>query len=76
METTLWHDDPMPSGKYAGIPMKYVPAEYLLFIYEKRMIRNDVDTYVIDNYWTLKKERDLKCGSLRSNENDLKQCRT
>lgn len=52
-------ESPMPFGKYKGTPMKDVPAQYLLFMwenYKRKHFNADVFTYIEENLDVLKKE--------------------
>jgi len=57
---TLQDTDPMPFGKYKGIPMSDVPASYLHYLWTNGMKQqtktNDVADYVSRNIDALKKE--------------------
>jgi hypothetical protein len=44
----------MPFGKYAGIPMISVPADYLLWLYDKRKFTRDLRIYIEDHLDVLK----------------------
>ena len=46
----------MTSGKYTGIRMANVPAEYLIWVYENKKCRADVAEYVKDNLDVLRKQ--------------------
>ena len=46
----------MTFGKYAGIRMANVPAEYLIWIYENKKCRADVAEYVKENLDVLRKQ--------------------
>lgn len=53
----LTDTDEMPFGKYKGIKMIDVPADYLLFIYNDREIaKGNVRDYILDNLEVLKEE--------------------
>jgi len=42
--------DLMPYGKYKDMPMKDVPAEYLLFLSDNNKCNKSVRAYVTDNW--------------------------
>ena len=44
----LADDTPMPYGKYRGVPMKDVPKDYLLYMYEAGRCNNALRNYI---YW-------------------------
>ncbi len=50
--------DPMPYGKFKGIPMGNVPAWYLLWLYKVHRTTTDVRIYVLTNMDILQKEFD------------------
>ena len=52
----LTDDDPMPFGKHKGERMEDVPADYLLFIFEKGSCTAAVSEYCRNCYDVLKKQ--------------------
>lgn len=46
----------MPFGKYKGMAMIDVPANYLLWLYEKGLQNGNVKDYIEDNLEVLKQE--------------------
>ena len=46
----------MPWGKYKGLKMANVPADYLLWLYENNKCNNDVRAYIEDNLDVLRYE--------------------
>lgn len=52
----LKDSDPMPFGKYKGLDMDQVPADYLLFILEKGTLSPEVKLYIEDNLDVLEQE--------------------
>ena len=53
---TLQDNSPMPSGKYKGKPMQEVPAEHLLYIYERGWCNAELKEYIEDNMQVLELE--------------------
>lgn len=57
--------DIMPWGKYKGLKMQDVPAEYLLYLYENLLDKgSDIYQYIVDNLDTIKKQ----CATARRNK--------
>ena len=53
----LTDTSPMPLGKYKGVPMQEVPAEYLIWYRENAKSPNpQLMEYILDNWQVLKKE--------------------
>lgn len=52
----LEDDDKMPWGKYKGTLMGDVPAEYLLYMFDKGLNTSPVKTYIIENKKLLETE--------------------
>jgi uncharacterized protein (DUF3820 family) len=52
----LTDEDLMPWGKYEGVPMEDVPAQYLLWCYHNDKISDEVKEYVEENMDALEKE--------------------
>lgn len=52
----LQDTDKMPYGKFQGVRMADVPADYLLWLYEQNMNPSDVRDYIEDNLQVLNKE--------------------
>ncbi len=50
----------MPFGKYTGIRLANVPADYLIWIYENKKCTAEVEAYIKDNLDALKKEVEEK----------------
>lgn len=59
MNPPLKDMDPMPFGKHAGVPMQYVPAGYLHYLWQNGL-KNDkyslVADYIRRNLTALKQE--------------------
>lgn len=54
--TKLTDESPMPYGKYKGIAMANVPADYLLFLYENNKCSFPVRQYINKNIDVIKME--------------------
>lgn len=52
----LTDSDPMPFGKHKGSKMANVPADYLLFLYNKDLPDGNVKEYIFDNLEALEAE--------------------
>ena len=52
----LTDESPMPYGKYKGRPMEDVPADYLIWLVDKRRASPEVMSYVEENREVLNKE--------------------
>jgi len=50
----------MPFGKYKGEKMANVPAEYLIWFYENRMVYGWMKEYIENNLDVLKSEIEYK----------------
>ncbi|MDV3536801.1 hypothetical protein CMU91_14880 [Elizabethkingia anophelis] len=48
--------DQMPFGKYKGRQMQYVPADYLIWIFEEGKCTDNVKKYIEDNMNVLEHE--------------------
>lgn len=46
----------MPYGKYKGVEMANVPADYLLWLYDNEKCSNEVKDYIVDNLEILRME--------------------
>ncbi len=46
----------MPYGKYKGVEMANVPADYLLWLYDNEKCSNDVKDYIVENLEILRME--------------------
>lgn len=56
----------MPWGKYKGIPIGEVPAEYLLWLYEEKGIHDPkVHSYVLNNLNILRMQMQNKKKGIR-----------
>lgn len=44
----------MPYGKHKGKPLKDVPDDYLLYIYEEGIAKGDLKAYILDNLEAIK----------------------
>lgn len=51
---SLTDDSFMPWGKYEGVKMVAVPANYLLWLYENNKCSGAVRDYILDNLEVLK----------------------
>jgi uncharacterized protein (DUF3820 family) len=49
-------ESPMPWGKYKGIEMANVPADYLLWLYDNGNCNGGVKDYIRDNLKGLRQE--------------------
>lgn len=47
----------MPEGKYKGVRMIDIPAQYLLWVYENKRCSKSVKAYVENNLDVLRQER-------------------
>lgn len=52
----LTDESPMPWGKHKGVAMANVPANYLLYFYDKGELHDAVKTYVRENEDALRLE--------------------
>ena len=52
----LTDESKMPFGKYEGVPMINVPAEYLIWIFENNKCTKEVAFYINKNLENLKIE--------------------
>lgn len=52
----LQDDDLMPNGKYKGIKMIDIPADYLIWCYENNRCTKEVKEYIENNLDILKTE--------------------
>ncbi len=67
----LTHDSFMPGGAHSNKQMKYVPANYLLYIHKQNMCSPQVRDY-IDRYWNeLQREVKTNGGWVRGQEDKL-----
>lgn len=46
----------MPYGKYKGVEMANVPADYLLWLYDNEKCSNEVKDYIVENLEILRME--------------------
>ncbi|MCL2651969.1 MAG: DUF3820 family protein [Candidatus Azobacteroides sp.] len=46
----------MPFGKYQGMAMINVPADYLMWLYDNNKCNSEVRVYIVENLDVLKKE--------------------
>ena len=51
--SSLTNRDPMPYGKYQGLPMSEVPASYLLFLNDSSKTSVEVQNYINENWESL-----------------------
>lgn len=49
-------DFKMPFGKHIGLKLKEVPADYLLWCYEKVELHGELKAYIEDNLDTIRKK--------------------
>ncbi len=56
MNTELKDESPMPYGKYKDMPMKDVPASYLIWLIDNKKCSGAVKRYIEDNMNALKLE--------------------
>ena len=56
MDNQLTDKSKMPYGKYIGVEMANVPANYLLWLYDNDKCSGSVKEYIEDNIDILKKE--------------------
>lgn len=52
----LQDDSPMPYGKYKGLPMEEVPADYLIWLVDNSRASPEIIEYVKENREVLDKE--------------------
>lgn len=52
----LTDKSPMPWGKYQGEPMGWVPASYLIFLYDNNKCSGAVKAYIEENMDVLQHE--------------------
>lgn len=55
-ENPLTDNSPMPFGQHKGKAMANVPAQYLLWLYNKGVAHGPVGRYILDNLEALKSE--------------------
>ena len=49
---------PMPFGRHKGTPVGSVPAVYLLYLYDKGWLKDNLKQYVLTHMAELQEERD------------------
>lgn len=46
----------MPFGKYKGSKLANIPADYLIYIFDKGIARGDLKNYIVENMDVLQSE--------------------